>query len=138
VFERRFAAAIASGIAVGAALAQAPQKAPQQVAKPPVAQAWIDVATYTGMGMPGMGMGAGGNPMGMLGSMMGGGQGGKNSFGNTQAGPAGRWVDVTLYTSRNANLQEAAQAVPQGTLLSPALKLVAPKEQKSPPPPPGV
>jgi hypothetical protein len=139
MFERRLVAAVVSSLAMGAASAQAPpkapQQAPQQAAKPPVAQAWIDVATYTGMGMPAMG--AGGNPMGMLGSMMGGGQGARNTFGNTQAGTAGRWMDVTLYTSRNANLQEATQAVPPGTQLAPTLKLVAPKEQKAPPPPPG-
>jgi len=128
---------VVSCFAVSAAWAQAPAKAPQQVVKPPVAQAWVDVATNTGMGMPGMGMGAGGNPMGMLGAMMGGGQGGKNTFGNTQIGTAGRWVDVTLYTSRNPNLQEATQAVPAGTQLAPTLKLVSPQEQKVPPPPPG-
>ena len=138
MFDRRLAAVVVSCLAAGTALAQAPApaKGQQQVVKPPVAQAWLDVATYTGMGMPGMGMG-GGNPMGMLSGMMGGGQGGKNTFGNTQIGPAGRWMDVTLHTSRNPGLQEAAQAVPQGTLLAPSLKLVAPKEQKAPPPPPG-
>jgi len=31
--------------------------------------------------------------------MFGGGQGGKNTFGMTQTGSAGRWVDVTLYTA---------------------------------------
>jgi len=110
--------------------AVAQTKGPQQVVKPPVAQAWIDVATYAGMGMP-MG-GAGGSPMGMLGSMFGGG-GGKNAFGNTQVGTAGRWVDVTLYTSRNPNLAEALQSVPQGTELAPTLKLVSPTEQKGTP-----
>jgi len=134
VFDGRLVAALVSGFAAGAASAQAPAKAPQQVVKPPVAQAWIDVATYTGIGMPGMGIGAGGNPMGMLGGGQGG---GRNAFGNTQVGPAGRWLDVTLYTSRNASLQEATQAVPPGTQLAPPLKLVAPKEQKTPPPPPG-
>jgi hypothetical protein len=141
VIDSRIVWAIVAHVVAGTAWAQAPAKAPQQVVKPPVAQAWIDVATYAGMGMPGMGMsgmGAGGAPMGMLGGMLGGGQGsGKNSFGNTQTGPAGRWMDVTLHTSRNPSLQEATQAVPEGTRLAPTLKLVSPQEQKSPPPPPG-
>jgi hypothetical protein len=75
--------------------------------------------------------------MSMMGSMFGGGQGGKNTFGMTQTGSAGRWVDVTLYTSRNPALPEALQAVPAGTQLAPTLKLVAPKIEKGTPPPPG-
>ncbi len=55
----------------------------------------------------------------------------------TQTGSAGRWVDVTLYTSRNPTLPEALQAVPAGTQLAPTLKLVAPKVEKGTPPPPG-
>ena len=107
-----------------------------QVVKPPVSQAWIDVATFTGMGMPAMG-GGGAGGMSMMGSMFGGGSGGKNTFGQTQTGAAGRWVDVTLYTSRNPSLAEAAQAVPAGTQLAPALKLIAPKIDRGTPPPPG-
>ena len=100
--------------------------------KPPQAQAWIDVATYSGMGMPGMG--AGGNPMSALGGLFGGGSGSaKNSFGQTQTGSAGRWVDVTLMTRANPSLSEAQQAVPAG-FLSPALKLQAPKEVRTPAP----
>lgn len=81
---------------LAAGLAGAQPKGPQQVVKPPVSQAWIDVATFAGMGMPAMGGGA--NPMSMMGSMFGGGQGAKNTFGMTQTGSPGRWVDVTLYT----------------------------------------
>ena len=124
-------------LASAAAFAQA-AKAPAQVVKPPVSQAWIDVATYSGFGMPMGGGGAGG--MSMMGSMFGGqggSQGGKNTFGMTQTGSAGRWVDVTLYTSRNPSLAEATQAVPAGTQLAPTLKLVAPKVEKGPPPTPG-
>ncbi len=114
-------------------------KAPAQVVKPPVSQAWIDVATFAGMGMPGMGGagGAGGSPMSMMGNMFGSGgssAGAKNSFGMTQTGSAGRWVDVTLHTSRNPSLQTAAQAVPAGTQLAPSLALVAPKVQTPAPP----
>lgn len=112
--------------------------AQNQVVKPPVSQAWIDVATFSGMGMPGMGMGGAGgaNPMAMMGAMMGGGGGAnaKNAFGNTQSGAAGRWVDVTLYTSRNPTLAEAAQSVPTGTQLAPSLKLVAPQAAPGKPP----
>lgn len=101
--------------------------------KPPQAQAWIDVATYSGMGMPGMGAG-GMNPMSALGGMFGGGgAGAKNTFGQTQTGAAGRWVDVTLMTRANPSLAEAQQAVPAG-FLSPALKLQAPKEVRTPAP----
>ncbi len=73
---------------IGAAAAQA-VKAPAQVVKPPLSQAWIDVATFTGMGMPGMGAG-GVNPMAMMGSLFGGGSGAKNTFGMTQTSSAGR------------------------------------------------
>jgi hypothetical protein len=122
----------AAMLAAGVAWAQT--KAPAQVVKPPVSQAWIDVATFGGFGMP---MGGGASPMSMMGGMFGGGQGGKNSFGMTQTGTAGRWVDVTLYTSRSPSLAEALQAVPAGTQLAPTWQLVAPKVEKGPPPTPG-
>lgn len=99
-----------------------------QVVKPPIARAWIDVATFAGFGMP-----AGGNPMAAIGGMFGGGQGGANEFGRTQAGTAGRWVDVTLSTSRNPSLAEATQAVPEGTKLAPRLQLVAPERAPAAP-----
>lgn len=106
--------------------------------KPPQAQAWIDVATYSGMGMPMGGMaGAAANPLAALGSLFGGGGGGgggNNTFGSTQSGSAGRWVDVTLSSRDNPSLGEAQQAVPAG-FLSPALKLQAPKETRGRAPP---
>jgi hypothetical protein len=122
-------------------LAQAqaqPTKGPTQVVKLPVAQAWIDVATFSGFGMPAMGPGGAGgpSPMSMLGGMMGGGaQSARNAFGNTQTSSAGRWVDVTLFTSRNPALAEAAQAVPAGSQLAPTLKLIAPKIDRPAPAP---
>jgi len=137
--ESGFAIAAAVALAAGPAWAQA-GKAPAQVVKPPVSQAWIDVATYAGMGVPGMGgpgMGPGVSPMSMMGGMFGGSAGEKNTFGMTQTGSAGRWVDVTLYTSRNPSLAEATQAVPAGTQLAPMLKLVSPKVERGTPPPPG-
>lgn len=98
---------------------------------PPEAQAWIDIATFSGMGMPMGGMG--GNPMSALGGMFGAKTGiGSNSFGNTHSMSAGRWVDVTVRSRANPNLDEARQAVPEG-FLSPALELKAPKN--APPPP---
>jgi hypothetical protein len=110
-----------------AALAQ-----PKQEVKPPQAQAWIDVATFSGMGMP-MGGPGGGSPMGALGGLFGGGGGAnKVSFLMTQSGSGGSYVDVTLMTRRNPQLAEAMQNVPP-TFLSPALKLVAPREAAPPP-----
>jgi len=108
---------------------------PRQEVKPPQAQAWIDVATFSGMGMPGgMGGPGGGNPMAAMGSLFGGGGGsGKVSFLMTQAGGAGRYVDVTLMSRRNPQLAEATQDVPPA-FLSPALKLVAPRDVPVPPP----
>jgi len=100
--------------------------------KPPVAQAWVDVATFSGMAMPGMG-GGGMNPMAMMGSLFGGGSG-RNSFGNTVAGQEGQWLDVTLTTRANSKLEQASQVVPAGSKLAPELRLVSPRQQKSPPP----
>ncbi|HIJ90688.1 MAG: hypothetical protein OEV89_07965 [Desulfobulbaceae bacterium] len=94
--------------------------------KPPVAQAWIDLATYSGMGM-----GGGMNPLTMLGGAFGG--GGRNTFGNTMTGRAGSWLDVTLATRNNPNLAEAIQSVPVNSKLAPELKLVSPKLQKGVP-----
>lgn len=108
-------------------------KATQQVVKPPVAQAWIDVATFSGMGMS-MPMG-GASPMTAIAGMLGGG-GGRNAFGMTQSGSSGRYVDVTLHTSRNPNLIEAQQSVPPAAQLAPTLKLIAPTQQKGTPPRP--
>ncbi len=98
--------------------------------KPPVAQAWIDVATYAGMGMPGMGGGM--NPLSMLGGVFGG--GGRNTFGNTMAGKTGSWLDVTLFARNTPSLTDAIQSVPANSKLAPELRLVSPKQQKTPPP----
>jgi len=110
----------------GAAVAQEVKRPPD---KPPISQAWIDVATFASPGMAGMG--------GMMGGMMGGGGGrdmplsalmggkkGDAQFGQTQFGGGdGSYVDVTLRTSRNPSLAEALQAVPEGTKLAPTLQL---------------
>jgi hypothetical protein len=78
------------------------------------------------MGMP-MGSPGGGSPMGALGGLFGGGGSNKVSFLMTQSGASGGYVDVTLLTRRNPQLAEAVQNVPAG-FLSPALKLVAPRD----------
>lgn len=108
-------------------------KPPQQVVKPPVAQAWIDVATFSGMGMPGMGGGQGGVADMMRGMLGGRGAAENNDFGRTRTGMSGRWLDVTLYTSLNPSLPDALQAVPAGTLLAPTLKLQSPAQAKPAP-----
>lgn len=92
----------------------------------PAAQAWIDIATFSGMGMPMGGMG------GALGGMLGGRSGSDgNIFGNTRTMSAGRWVDVTVRARANPGLDEARQAVPEG-FLSPALELRTPKNAPTP------
>lgn len=94
---------------------------PVQKVKPPVSQAYIDLATYSGgMPMPG---GAGG----LMGAMFGAGDKG-NSFGMTQAQSPGRWMDVTLLTRNNGKLTTATQSLPAGAKLGPALNLLAPEQ----------
>lgn len=121
--------ALCCAIAVGAlACASAWAQQPAQKVSPPEAQAWIDLATYSGFGMPGMG-GAEGGPgaMAMIGGMLGRATGlNTNRFGNTRSGIAGRWMDVTVY-SRKGALAEATLAVPQGSGLAPVLNLKPPK-----------
>ena len=119
---------IAVAVSTVCAVAQA-QTPPKQVVKPPVSQAWIDVATFSGFPMGG-GMGGQGMMGATLGSLMGGGKNAKAEFGFTQTGTAGRWMDVTLYTSRNTSLAEALQAVPTATTLAPTLKLQTPEKPK--------
>jgi hypothetical protein len=123
--------------ALGSSNATAQGKASQQVVKPPVSQAWIDVATGSGMGMPGMGAGGAPDMAAIMGSMMGrrGGGAQQNSFGQTKTAPGGRWMDVTLYTRNNPQLQKATQAVPAGSQLAPALTLTAPPQARTEPAP---
>ncbi len=100
-----------------------------QKVKPPVAEVYIDLATYSG-GMPSM---QGGGVTGMLGSLFGGGNSATakgNNFGNTQAGMAGRWMDVTLLTRKNPGLTHGEQATPAGSKFTSALKLQAPEPVK--------
>lgn len=106
---------------------------PVQKVKPPVSQAYIDLATFAG-GNPMM---QGGGAGGMLGGLFGGGTKEKargNSFGQTQAqGSQGRWMDVVVLTHNNRSLKTATQTVPAASKLAPTLKLVAPELEKSTP-----
>ena len=116
-------ALVTTALTVPAGIALAQQRPAD---KPPVAQAWVDIATFTSPG----GMGA------MMGGMMGGGGGGDtplsalfggkskdNQFGHTRWGGSGSFLDVTLRTSRNPSLAEAVQAVPEASKLAPSLQL---------------
>ncbi|KFI08861.1 hypothetical protein [Massilia sp. BSC265] len=94
---------------------------PVQKVKPPVSQAYIDLATFSGgMQMPG---GAGG----LMGAMFGA-KASDNTFGMTQAQSPGRWMDVTLLTRNNSKLTTATQSVPAGAKLGPVLNLLAPDQ----------
>jgi hypothetical protein len=127
IYARHRLGLVAGAVCIACSPAQAETK---QVVKPPVAQAWIDVATFSGLPMGG-GMGEG-----MMGATLGalmGGASRKAEFGFTQAGVAGRWMDVTLYTSRNPSLAEALQGVPASTQLAPTLKLQTPEKPKPAP-----
>jgi len=120
-----------AALVVAAPCLTSAQTPPKQVVKPPIAQAWVDVATFSGFGMGG-GMGQG-MMNATLGALMGGGQNARAEFGYTQTGTPGRWMDVTLYTSRNTDLQSALQSVPEATGLAPALKLRTPDKPKPAP-----
>lgn len=146
----RMAAAVT--IALGAASltplaphAQAQSKgAPQQVVKPPIALAYIDLATASS-DIPGANMFGGaargaqsGGAFGALGGLfkgaVGGATGGGNVFGNTQSMGmgfgGGRYMDVSVYTSKNRALTDATQAIPPGMNLGESLKLTAPVPEK--------
>ena len=104
-----------------------------QKVKPPVSQAYVDLATFSG-GMPTMPGGA----AGMLGSLFNQGSAGGNVFGQTQGQSQGRWMDVVLLTRNNPNLKTATQSVPAGSRLAPTLNLLAPEPQKQAAPEPEV
>lgn len=94
---------------------------PVQKVKPPVSQAYIDLATFSG-GMP-MPAGTGG----LIGAMFGA-KGNDNTFGMTQAQSPGHWMDVTLLTRNNGKLRTATQSVPEGAKLGAVLNLQAPEQ----------
>lgn len=99
---------------------------------PPKAQAWIDVATFSGFGA---GAPGGGNPIAMLGSLLGGGgDAARNNFGQTQTFSTGRWVDATLRVLAQPQLAEARWSVPAG-FMSPALQMQSPRDVRALPEP---
>lgn len=123
-----------------------PKAAPvQQVVKPPVAQAWVDLATHQS-DLPGMAgalgqmMSGGGLPS--LGQIFGRGDNTRgNTFGQTQGGfgfgASGQVMDTAVFSRANRGLSEAVQAVPAESLLAPSLQLLAPQPEKpsyEPPP----
>jgi hypothetical protein len=130
--RRHFGLALIGAVAATPlAVAQQPD-AKRPADKPPIAQGWIDIATFSNAGMPDMSaMMGGGSP---LGAMFGGGKAQGNLFGNTKGGGAGSYVDVTLRTSRNPALSEAVQSVPAGSKLAPSLQLKVLPESKPLPP----
>lgn len=124
-------------------LAGAQTKPIKQVVKPPVALAFIDVATSASdmpganmMGAAAQGAQSGGGFFGALGGLAKGAMGGAsdrgNVFGNTRAmGFAmGRFVDVSVHTSKNSALTEASQYIPPGMNLGESLRLIAPVPDK--------
>ncbi|MBH9553629.1 hypothetical protein [Inhella gelatinilytica] len=111
-----------------------PAPAVQQVVKPPIAQAWVDLATHHSdlPGFAGALMGGGGAG---LGSLFGGGgdKGRGNVFGGTQGlgmTGSGQWLDVAVHTRANPSLSQAQQAIPPGLQLGATLNLVAPVPDK--------
>jgi hypothetical protein len=130
-------------LAAGVGLAQTkPKPAPvQQLVKPPVAQAWIDLATHHSdiPGMAGaMGQMMSGGGMPSLGQLMGRGDTTRgNVFGQTQGagggmgfGGSGQFLDSAVFTRANKALSDATQAVPSDSLLAPTLQLIAPQPEK--------
>lgn len=104
-----------------------------QVVKPPVAQAWLDLATHHSdlPGFAGALMG-GGAPS--LGSLFGGGDKSRgNTFGATQGqgfSGAGQWLDIAVHTRANPGLSQAQQGIPPGLQLGATLPLQAPAPER--------
>lgn len=129
--SRPFAAVrrVAPAVLIAGLAGAAPAAIAQGKSHPPLAQAWLDVATISGFGMP-----AGGQPG--LGAIMGGMLGGpaEADFLNTQHGVVGRWMDVTLRARASPSLREASQQVPERSGLAPSLALKSPDAAPKPPP----
>lgn len=114
-----------------------------QVVKPPIALAYIDVAT-SASDMPGgnlmagaaQGVQSGGGFFGALTGMAKGAIGGAsdrgNIFGNTHGlgFASGKFIDISVYTSKNPGLSEAKQLIPSVMNLGEGLQLNAPVPEK--------
>jgi hypothetical protein len=120
--------AIAGVVCTGAAHAQT-------TAKPPTAQAFIDLATHAS-DIPGMGAMSGfasGGIGGGLSGLFGGKSGGGNVFGNTRmAASPGKFMDVSVMTRNNASLNSATQNIPGAVNLGPTLALAVAAEKLDP------
>ena len=99
--------------------------AASQQGKVPKTQLWMDVATHTMSGVPGMsemGGGVGGMAMRMF-----GGDAAQNHYGAAQTpGMPGRYVDVALLNQLNPGA-EAEDLIPAGLQLGKSLPLLPPK-----------
>lgn len=125
---RAISCAIASAILASAAHAQT-------TAKPPTAQAFIDLATHAS-DIPGMGAMSGfasGGIGGGLSGLFGGKSGGGNVFGNTRVAMSpGKFMDVSVMTRNNASLNSATQNIPGAVNLGPSLALAVASEKLDP------
>ncbi len=126
--------ALCSAVVLAPSLVAA-QTSTSQPSKPPIAQAWIDVATHQS-DIPGMGamsgFATGGIGAGLSG-LFGGARGGGNVFGNTRMAMApGKWLDVSVMTRNEPSLANATQNIPAGMSLAPALRLVVPSKYDPP------
>jgi hypothetical protein len=140
-----YAVALTYSLAISSAIAQTKPaakpatlaKSGAQIVKPPIALAYIDVATSSS-DIPGAGMlgaaaqgGQSGGLFGVLGGLARGAVGGVsdrgNIFGSTQAMSfgMGKFVDVSVTTNQNKSLAEATQTIPAGFNLGESLKLIA-------------
>jgi hypothetical protein len=120
--------AIAGVVCAGAAHSQT-------TAKPPTAQAFIDLATHAS-DIPGMGAMSGfasGGIGGGLSGLFGGKSGGGNTFGNTRVAMSpGKFMDVSVMTRNNASLNSATQNIPGAVNLGPSLALAVTAEKLDP------
>lgn len=122
----------------------APVKEAAQIVKPPIALAFIDAAT-SASDIPGgnlmagamKGGESGGGFLGALSGMAKGAVGGTsdrgNVFGNTHSMgfASGKYVDVSVYTTKNPSLVDAKQMIPSAMNLGESLQLNAPVPEKT-------
>lgn len=116
---RTLGAAVALAVTSAAGAADAPKPS---AARGPVAQYWMDLATYNLMGMdemPQMGGIAGSMMSGMMGTRAAPGRDGRHAkgvgnFGMTKyAGMPGRQIDIALYTANKPAGTSATQQTPE-------------------------
>ena len=121
-----------------------------QVVKPPIALAYIDAATSAsdmpGMNMMGAAMQGSQSGGGLFGALKGMAKGAAtpndrgNIFGSTHnmGFGMGKFLDISVHTSKNPGLNEAKQMLPPAMLLGESLQLNAPIPEKVVPTPPMV